>query len=241
MVVRLSAPAFCSIDVQRPAVRAGAGANLVHVVSAAVQAGLGGLETLVDVPGTVGGAVYGNAGCYGGAMADSVTHVELWRGGNITSVGPHELGFSYRSSALKRHVVPKLIHGMHVGDIEPIVVGATIQLTQEDPQLLATHLAQTAALRKSKTPQGSSCGSVFKNPPGDSAGRLIEAAGLKGASVGAACVADKHANYIINKGGATSADVSTLVAHIRATVQAQFAVTLEPEVQILGAEWPFNA
>ena len=234
-----------TVDIQHrsgvAAVRIGAGAPMAGTVRQLISAGWAGLSWAEGLPGTVGGAVYGNAGCYGGAMADSVTDVELWRGGNITSVGPHELGFSYRSSALKRHVVPKLIHGMHVGDIEPIVVGATIQLTQEDPQLLATQLAETAALRKSKTPQGSSCGSVFKNPPGDSAGRLIEAAGLKGASVGAACVADKHANYIINRGGATSADVCTLVAHIRATVQAQFAVTLEPEVQILGAEWPFNA
>jgi len=130
---------------------------------------------------------------------------------------------------------------MHVGDIEPIVLGATIQLIQADPQVLASQLSETASLRKSKTPQGSSCGSVFKNPPGDSAGRLIEAAGLKGASVGAASVAEKHANYIINRGGASSSDVCTLVAHIRAAVQTRFAVTLEPEVQILGAEWPFNA
>lgn len=234
-----------TVDIQahgaRAAVRIGAGAPMAGTVRQLISAGWAGLAWAEGLPGTVGGAVYGNAGCYGGAMADSVQQVELWRAGQVVSVAPHELGFAYRTSALKLRAVPKLVHGMHAGDVEPIVLGATMQLMQSDPALLAQQLADTAALRKGKTPQGSSCGSVFKNPPGDSAGRLIEAAGLKGYAVGAAWVAEKHANYIINRGGATSADVCALVAHIRKTVQAQFAVTLEPEVQILGAEWPFTA
>lgn len=234
-----------TVDIQAhgdvAAVRIGAGAPMAGTVRQLISAGWAGMAWAEGLPGTVGGAVYGNAGCYGGAMADSVQQVELWRAGQVTQVAPAELGFAYRTSALKLRAVPKLYHGMHAGDIEPIVLGATIQLTHADPVLLAQQLAETATLRKGKTPQGSSCGSVFKNPPGDSAGRLIEAAGLKGASVGAAWVAEKHANYIINRGGATSADVCALVAHIRATVQTKCAVTLEPEVQILGAEWPFTA
>ncbi len=222
-------------------VHIGAGAPMAGTVRQLVNAGWSGMAWAEGLPGTVGGAVYGNAGCYGGAMADTVQSIDLWRAGCLDTVLPATLGFGYRTSALKRHAVPQLVHGMHVGDILPIVVGATIRLTSADPVQLATELAETAVLRKGKTPQGSSCGSVFKNPAGDSAGRLIEAAGLKGYAVGSAVIAERHANYIINRGGATSADVRALVSHIRAAVAAHSGVTLEPEVQILGEEWPFNA
>lgn len=228
-------------DFDAAIVHIGAGAPMAGTVRQLVNAGWAGMAWAEGLPGTVGGAVYGNAGCYGGAMADTVQSVDLWRAGSIQTVPPAVLGFGYRTSALKQHAVPHLVHGMHAGDIQPIVVGATIRLQRADQQQLAHQMADTAVLRKSKTPQGSSCGSVFKNPPGDSAGRLIEAAGLKGYAVGTAVVAERHANYIINRGGATSADVRSLVAHIRATVATQSGITLEPEVQILGEEWPFNA
>ena len=98
-------------------------------------------------------------------------------------------------------------------------------------------MSETATLRRSKTPQGSSCGSVFKNPPQESAGRLIEIAGLKGYAHGGAVISDKHANYIVNRGGAQSDDIRAIVAHIQAVVFREFGIALEPEVQLLGESW----
>jgi UDP-N-acetylmuramate dehydrogenase len=113
------------------------------------------------------------------------------------------------------------------------VLEAEFRLTRADPHELAERMERTARTRKSKTPWGSSCGSVFKNPPGDSAGRLVEAAGLKGARAGAAEIAHMHANYIVNLGGATSDDVLRLIELARETVLRQFGVELELEVQIV--------
>lgn len=222
------------------AVTIGAGAPMAGTVRRLVHAGWAGISWAEGLPGTFGGAVYGNAGCYGGAMADTVQSVQLWVDGTVQSVSPATLGFRYRTSRLKHDAEPQQASGMHVGDLAPVVVAAVLSLQSADPAVLAAQVTETAALRRSKTPQGSSCGSVFKNPPNDAAGRLIEAAGLKGYAVGAAQVAEKHANYIINHGGATSADVCALVAHIRATVAAHSGVILEPEVQLLGTRWPFS-
>ena len=222
------------------AVRIGAGAPMAGTVRKLVHAGWAGIVWAEGLPGTFGGAVYGNAGCYGGAMADTVDEVVLWEHGHLVTVTPAALGFSYRSSRLKHDAQPQQALGMHAGDVAPVVVAATLALTKADPLQLAEQMAQTAALRRTKTPQGSSCGSVFKNPPQGAAGQLIEAAGLKGYAIGAAQIAEKHANYIINHGGATSADVCALVAHIRQSVAAHSGILLEPEVQLLGAEWPFS-
>jgi len=152
----------------------GAGAQMAGPVRRLSKQGWCGLTWAEGLPGTVGGAVYGNAGCYG------------------------------------------------------------ITLQRGDAAALATAMASTAALRRSKTPQGSSCGSVFKNPPGDSAGRLIDAAGLRGYTYGGAMVAEKHANYIVNRDQATSADVLHIMHHVRAQVDRIFGIQLEPEVQLLG-------
>jgi UDP-N-acetylmuramate dehydrogenase len=215
----------------------GAGAPMAGSVRQLSNAGWAGLTWAEGLPGTFGGAVYGNAGCYGGDMAQSVAHVELWRDGTLMTCTPDALSFAYRTSAIKRHNSLYMRDGMHVGDIGPIVVAATVQLVRDDPARLGDAMAQTAALRRSKTPQGSSCGSVFKNPPNDSAGRLIETAGLKGYTHGNAIIADKHANYIVNQGGATSADIRAIVAHVQSVVLREFGVTLEPEVQLLGESW----
>lgn len=218
-------------------VEIGAGAPMAGTVRQLSNAGWAGLTWAEGLPGTFGGAVYGNAGCYGGDMAQSVTQVRLWYDGRVCDCKPSELQFTYRTSALKRNNAPLMHRGMHVGEIGPIVVSATVQLTRDDPDRLSTLMAETAALRRSKTPQGSSCGSVFKNPPNDSAGRLIEAAGLKGYAHGGAVVSDKHANYIMNRGGAHSDDIRAIVAHIQSVVLREFGVALEPEVQLLGEAW----
>lgn len=215
----------------------GAGAPMAGSVRHLSNAGWSGLTWAEGLPGTFGGAVYGNAGCYGGDMAQSVAEVHVWRAGALVHHTPDTLAFAYRTSAIKRQNAPTMHQGMHVGDVGPIVVAATVQLVRDDPQRLSAEMARTAALRRSKTPQGSSCGSVFKNPPNDSAGRLIEAAGLKGYTHGGAIISEKHANYIVNRGGATSADVRTIVAHIQSVVMREFGLALEPEVQVLGEVW----
>lgn len=215
----------------------GAGAPMAGTVRQLSNAGWAGLTWAEGLPGTFGGAVYGNAGCYGGDMAQSVAEVQLWQDGALVTRTPTALEFSYRTSAIKRQNALLMHNGMHVGEIGPIVVAATVALVRDDPARLSAEMAQTAALRRSKTPQGSSCGSVFKNPPHDSAGRLIEAAGLKGYACGGAVIADKHANYIVNHGGATSDDVRAIVAHVQSVVFREFGVALEPEVQLLGESW----
>lgn len=222
-------------DVAR--VTIGAGAPMAGSVRQLSNAGWAGLTWAEGLPGTFGGAVYGNAGCYGGDIAQSVAEVQLWHAGAIVTCTPDMLAFTYRTSAIKRQNAPFMRDGMHVGEIGPIVVAATVVLQRDDPARLSAEMAQTAALRRSKTPQGSSCGSVFKNPPHDSAGRLIEAAGLKGYTYGGAMIADKHANYIINHGGATSDDVRMIVSHVQSVVLREYGVVLEPEVQLLGESW----
>ncbi len=218
-------------------VEVGAGAPMAKSVRQLVAAGWQGLEWAEGLPGTLGGAVYGNAGCYGGDMAGVVRRVQVWQAGRLEEWETTQMGFAYRTSTLKQSNMSRMQMGMQVADVGPLVVGATLAVVQADPHQLAAIMANTAALRKGKTPQGSSCGSVFKNPPGESAGRLIEAAGLKGYRHGGAQVADKHANYIVNVGGATSADVRAVVAHIQQRVMEYCGVYLEPEVQILGEAW----
>ena len=117
--------------------------------------------------------------------------------------------------------------------VRPIVLAAEFNIQRADPRELAAQMERTAAERKGKTPWGSSCGSVFKNPPRESAGRLIEAAGLKGTRVGGAEIAQKHANYIVNLGGASSADVLGLIEIARERVFKEFGIALELEVQII--------
>ena len=215
-------------------VQIGAGAPMAGTVRQLVNAGWAGLAWAEGLPGTVGGAVYGNAGCYGGDMAQSVTQVAVWQAGAVVTYTADQLGFGYRTSALKHQNAGKMPHGMPVADIGPIVVGATVLLQRGDVAQLSAEMAATAALRRSKTPPGSSCGSVFKNPPGDSAGRLIDAAGLRGFASGGAVIADKHANYIVNRDHATSADVLRIIDYVRNAVARQFGIQLEPEVQFLG-------
>ena len=118
--------------------------------------------------------------------------------------------------------------------VRPVVVAAELRVSRADPRELAAQMERTAAERKGKTPWGSSCGSVFKNPPRESAGRLIEAAGLKGTRAGGAEIAQKHANYIVNRGGASSEDVLRLIEIARERVLKEFGIELELEVQVIG-------
>ncbi|HEY1012838.1 MAG TPA: UDP-N-acetylmuramate dehydrogenase, partial [Herpetosiphonaceae bacterium] len=191
--------------------------------------GYGGLEWAEGLPGTVGGAIYGNAGCYGGSTASNLVDATLLMpDGSVEVWRADRFAFEYRSSMLKRQ---QRASGALSG---PVVLGATLRLYRDDPETLASTIAEIAASRKSKTPSGSSCGSVFKNPPGTTAGTLLDQAGLKGRSLGAAQVAPKHANYIINLGGATAGDVLGLAEIMREEVLRQFGVELQLEVQVVG-------
>ncbi len=204
------------------------GANLSTLARRCMNQGLAGLEWAVSVPGTVGGAVVNNAGAHGGDMAGTVRwveifnledrpHVELW------SVS--QMHYGYRSSILKGG------QGPHV------VLGATLKLEPDhDPDELNAKADSYVAHRKRTQPPGASLGSIFKNPEGDYAGRLIEAAGLKGTTQGGVMISPVHANFIVNTGEGTAAEYRALIELARRTVLEKFGVELELEIELLG-DW----
>ncbi|HNT75727.1 MAG TPA: UDP-N-acetylmuramate dehydrogenase [Anaerolineae bacterium] len=198
------------------------GAIVVKVAHEAVRRGLGGLTWAVGLPGTVGGAVINNAGAFGGEIAGILTSAEVvGPDGAAQEVGPDWFAFRYRASRLKEAGAGWL------------VLAATLQLTPRDPAGLAEKAADYTARRQRTQPPGKTLGSTFKNPPGDYAGRLIEAAGLKGARQGGCCISTQHANFLINEGSGTAADFLALVGLAQTEVQARFGVMLEPEIEIL--------
>jgi UDP-N-acetylmuramate dehydrogenase len=215
-------------DGDRWAVGAGLPAPLAARRTAA--AGYAGLHLFVGVPGTVGGGVYMNAGCHGGDWSEVVESVTVVDEAGRDSVVPRsEVPFTYRRSGLDGRVV----------------VEAAVRLRREEQPRLDEQIAEMFEWRQSGTPFNQPCcGSVFKNPAGPSwkreggprtAGQLIEAAGLKGFRVGAAEVSPMHANYFVNTGGATAADVRGLIQQVQKRVEGEFGALLEPEVKIIGA------
>lgn len=216
---------------------------LLHVEAGATMAGLArrvtamgwaGLAWAEGLPGSVGGAVVGNAGCYGGDIATSLVCAQLLLANQVVTWPVERFGYGYRSSVLKEQAA-RCSATSSLPMPTPLVLAATFRLQRGDVEELTAQMAEIAIQRKLKTPAGSSCGSVFKNPPGDSAGRLVEAAGLKGHSIGAAMVSPLHANYIINRGGAQASDIQTLISLIQAEVARQFDVMLQLEVRIVDA------
>jgi UDP-N-acetylmuramate dehydrogenase len=209
-------------------VHARAGLKMMRLARICADHDLTGFEWAIGVPGTVGGAVYQNAGCWGGELADVLTSAEgLCPGARPRVWTPAELELGYRTSALRG--------GRLAG---ALVTGVWIELAPGDGAASRRQMAHWTAERTRSQPiKTLNCGSVFRNPPGDSAGRLIEAAGLKGAAEGAAQVSAQHANFIVNRGDATAGDVDRLVRRIQAEVRERFGVTLEPEVERVG-RWP---
>lgn len=203
-----------------------AGAPMAGTARRLARQGWAGLEWAEGLPGTIGGALYGNAGCYGGDIASALERAWVLVDGEIQEWPAARFAFGYRTSALKRQ-------SAGFAKLRPIILAATFRLQREDLTVLARRMERTAGERRSKTPWGASCGSVFKNPPGESAGRLIEAAGLKGTRIGNAEIAAKHANYIVNLGGASSDDVLRLIDLARQRVLAEFGIELELEVQLV--------
>lgn len=227
--------------------RVGAGAPMAGTARRVAGLGWAGLEWAEGLPGTIGGAVYGNAGCYGGDIAAALVRATLLVDGDVQTWEAAQLGYGYRTSVLKRDrrsptadrsgaALPAEQLSAICRLPSAVVLAAELRLARADRAELAATMARIAAERRAKTPWGRSCGSVFKNPAGTSAGRLIEQAGLKGATSGAAQISERHANYIVNGGGATSDDILRLIDRARTEVARRFNVDLELEVVILGNE-----
>lgn len=209
-------------------VRTDSGAPLAGLARGAIKHHLAGLAWAASVPGTVGGAVVGNAGAHGGCVADNLHSASLWEDGQVQEVPSADLQYAYRCSRLKSVACTP--------GLGPVVLAATFHL-DPDPEGKDAALADRfIAHRRLTQPVDKSAGSIFKNPPGDYAGRLIEALGLKGFAVGGAMVSPLHANFIVNRGDATAAQVVRLMNHIRSAVYEHFAVVLEPEILLVG-DW----
>jgi|HigsolmetaAR201D_1030396.scaffolds.fasta_scaffold05593_3 UDP-N-acetylmuramate dehydrogenase len=229
LVVRYRSNQPFRIDEERGRLWVAGGAPMAGTARRVSAEGWAGLAWAEGLPGTIGGAVFGNAGCYGSDIAHTLERAWLLIDGEIEEWPVERFEYGYRTSVLKANQQPS--GSTAVG---PIVVAAEFRIERGDPEALAEQMRRTAAERKSKTPVGSSCGSVFKNPPGNSAGRLIETAGLKGTRVGNAEVSQKHANYIVNLGGARSDDVLGLVEIIRERVLREHGLQLTLEIQQIG-------
>ena len=201
---------------------AGGGATNAVCLHRARSAGLGGFEFACAIPGTVGGGVRMNGGAYGGDFSDVVTEAVVVDAAGPRRVAPDELGFAYRASSLR----PGQIVASVVLDLEP-----------RPPDEIKAKIKELNALRKAAQPTNKrTFGSVFKNPPHElTAGRMLEACGLRGYRVGGAQISPKHANFIENAGDATSADAIALMTEARRRAREQFGVELEHEVQLLGA------
>ena len=202
---------------------AGGAMPLPAMAGVALRHSLTGLEFGVAIPATLGGAVRMNAGAHGHEMAEVLESVEVFRlrGGAPETIRAADVGLSYRRSALGE---------------DAVVIGARVRLDRGDPSTIRALMDEARAWRRATQPLAEpNCGSVFKNPRGDHAARLIEAAGAKGRSVGGASVSTKHANFIVAAPGARAADVVELIEEVRSLVEAHDGVRLEHEVQLVGS------
>jgi len=205
-------------------VRAGARAPFAALARALAQSGWAGLEWAEGIPGTVGGATVGNAGAYGGDLASICVECATWsKADGLRRRPAAALEFGYRRSLLSGQDPTGLFA------LETILL-----VRRDDTERLAARLRELGAHRRARTPVGLSCGSVFRNPPGDFAGRLIEACGLKGRRQGGAQISPQHANYILNTGQATARDVLALIDEARSRVRREHGIELELEVRTAG-------
>lgn len=219
----ISLNAFQVLERRGDSVVAGAGVRVSRLLAFCCRHGLAGLEILSGVPGTVGGAVWGNAGAWGGATADVLASVEIvTAAGEERTLSRREIPFGYRAS------------GLPAGSV---VTWAVFALTPGDPTAIRRRISGYLVRRNASQPvEFRSAGSIFKNPPGDYAGRLVEQAGLRGTRIGNAMISAKHGNYIVNVGGARAADVLALVALARERVRNATGIDLELEVKIVGED-----
>lgn len=218
MVIHLAAADFTQVAVAKQTVTAGAGAKLGHVIASSVREGLAGLEALVGIPGSVGGALRGNAGGRGGDIGQWTAQVQVMNeAGEISQQNRDDLEFGYRLSSLD----------------DLVILSAEFQLETDDPVELTKRMQKQWIIKKAGQPLAhQSAGCIFKNPRGMSAGILIDQAGLKGTRVGGAEVSPRHANFIVAEPGATAQDVQKLIETVRQRVRDRLGVELELEIQI---------
>lgn len=206
-------------------VTAGAARSLSSTSVFLTERGLAGMEFASGIPGSIGGAIYMNAGAYGGEMKDVVTSVRVMTadGSEIKNLPAEEMDFGYRHSI--------------IGSAGLIVLGVTLRLTPDEPEAIAARVSELQAKRNARQPVNyPSAGSTFKRPAGGFAAALIDQAGLKGYRAGGAMVSEKHAGFVINAGGATCEDVLAVMRHVRDKVQENSGIVLEPEVRLIGCE-----
>lgn len=222
-VVRLEGD-FLKVSIEGDRLKAGGGAVLGGACAAAARAGLSGLESITGIPSSIGGAVRINAGAYGGEIFQVLETVRLVaRDGTRREAAASEIPHGYRWTAL-----------CETGEI---VSEATLRLRPSSREEIADRTRVVSEKRRGALPGEPNAGSIFKNPPGDYAGRLVEACGLKGMRVGGAEISTRHANVIVNLGNARAADVLSLMRTMRDSVREKFGVTLSPEVEFLGLKW----
>jgi UDP-N-acetylmuramate dehydrogenase len=213
---------FRRVEWDPPCVEAGAAVQLGRLARDAATRGLAGLEYAEGIPGTVGGALFMNAGAYGGEVAGAVDEVEgVHPDGRVARIARAELAFGYRRTALP---------------VGFLVTAVRLRLRPEATAAVQARLEGARARRTASQPHGSAnAGSIFKNPPGDFAGRLVEVAGLKGTRVGGARISEAHGNFIVNEGDARAADVQALMQEAQRVVWERSGVWLEPEVRLVGS------
>jgi len=220
LTIRL-AKSLTNVELEGHCVAAEAGVLYPVLANATAGRGLRGLEFATGIPGTVGGAVYMNAGAYGGETKEVLDWADIYRDGEVVRMSDPELRLSYRRSILHDHP-------------DWVVLRAGYTLAPGDPEELRARIKEFRVQRMTGSPNRPSCGSTFKRPPGDFPGRVIEAAGLKGARVGQVEVSAVHANYFVNLGGGSAEEALELMALVREKVRERLGIDLEPEVRVLG-------
>jgi UDP-N-acetylmuramate dehydrogenase len=208
----------------QPAVFCESGVIFSNLANRCASKGLSGLEWAATVPGTIGGAVYGNAGAFGGDVSQNLIWAEVVTRDGRKKMSVDEMQYSYRTSAFKH------------GNENAIVLSALLRLKNSNKVEVSAKIESFSERRKATQPPGASMGSMFKNPAGDHAGRLIEAAGLKGTCIGNAEISSVHANFFINHGETRASDIRALILLTQKTVFEKFGVELDLEVEIIG-EW----
>lgn len=224
LVVLNRAKAVRFHNADRPSVTAESGVVFSNLANRCASKGFGGLEWAATVPGTVGGAVYGNAGAFGGDMAGNLIRAELLTENGREKFSAGQMVYGYRTSILKR------------AELDAIVLSAELSLKNSTKEEATVKIEQFSAHRKATQPPGASMGSMFKNPNGDYAGRLIEAAGLKGLRIGNAEISPVHGNFFINHADTKAEDILALIQLVRKTVKEKQGVDLELEIELIG-EW----
>lgn len=222
LTIRL-AKSLTNVEIEGTSVVADAGVLYPVLANTTAARGLAGLEFATGIPGTVGGAVYMNAGAYGSETVEVLDWADVFRDGEVVRMKNEDLHLSYRRSILHDHP-------------DWLVLRAGYTLQPGDAETLKARIKEFRAQRMNGSPSKPSCGSTFKRPPGDFPGRVIEAAGLKGARVGNLEVSPVHANYLVNLGGGTAEDALKLIELVKSTVREKLGVELESEVRVIGEQ-----